>query len=87
MPATGEGETLAYTLLADLPEIGSMSNKQVAALVGVAPINRDSGKITAQASAQRWSSWRPYDTLHGHPERDAMQPDHSCILSTACCPR
>lgn len=44
MSAPGAGETLAYTLLADLPEIGSMSNKQVAALVGVAPINRDSGK-------------------------------------------
>jgi transposase len=44
MSAPGVGETLAYTLLADLPEIGSMSNKQVAALVGVAPINRDSGK-------------------------------------------
>jgi transposase len=44
MSAPGVGETLAYTLLADLPEMGSMSNKQVAALVGVAPINRDSGK-------------------------------------------
>lgn len=44
MSAPGVGETLAYTLLADLPEMGSISNKQVAALVGVAPINRDSGK-------------------------------------------
>ncbi len=43
-PAPGVGDTLAYTLLADLPELGSLSNKQVAALVGVAPINRDSGK-------------------------------------------
>ncbi len=36
---------MVYTLLADLPEIGSMTNKQAAALVGVAPMNRDSGKI------------------------------------------
>jgi transposase len=44
MSAPGVGDTLAYTLLADLPELGSMSNKQAAALFGVAPINRDSGK-------------------------------------------
>ncbi|MEW8088780.1 MAG: IS110 family transposase [Candidatus Thiodiazotropha endolucinida] len=43
LSAPGVGDTLAYTLLADLPELGSLNNKQVAALVGVAPINRDSG--------------------------------------------
>jgi len=42
--APGVGNTLIYTLLADLPELGSLNNKEVAALVGVAPINRDSGK-------------------------------------------
>lgn len=41
----GIGNTMVYTLLADLPELGSMSNKQAAALVGVAPLNRDSGKL------------------------------------------
>jgi transposase len=43
--APGIGDTMVYTLLADLPELGSMTNKQAAALVGVAPINRDSGKL------------------------------------------
>jgi transposase len=43
--APGIGNTMVYTLLADLPELGTMSNKQAAALVGVAPINRDSGKL------------------------------------------
>lgn len=43
--APGIGNTMVYTLLADLPELGSMSNKQAAKLVGVAPLNRDSGKI------------------------------------------
>ena len=42
--APGIGDTMVYTLLADLPELGEMSNKQAAALVGVAPINRDSGR-------------------------------------------
>jgi transposase len=43
--APGVGNTMAYTLLADLPELGDMNNKQAAALVGVAPINRDSGRV------------------------------------------
>lgn len=40
----GFAATTARTLIADLPELGTISNKQAAALVGVAPINRDSGK-------------------------------------------
>lgn len=43
--APGVGNTLAYTLLADLPELGTLNAKQVAALVGVAPFNRDSGRL------------------------------------------
>lgn len=39
----GVGPILALTLLADLPELGRLAHKQLAALVGVAPLNRDSG--------------------------------------------
>jgi transposase len=42
--APGVGDTLVYTLLADLPELGTLNKKQVSALVGVAPMNRDSGR-------------------------------------------
>lgn len=45
LTAPGIGNTMVYTLLADLPELGEMNNKQAAALVGVAPINRDSGRV------------------------------------------
>lgn len=38
------GPVTAATLLADLPELGSLDRKQIAALVGVAPMNFDSGK-------------------------------------------
>jgi transposase len=38
------GPVTAATLLADLPELGTLDRKQIAALVGVAPMNRDSGK-------------------------------------------
>lgn len=41
----GVGPVLATTLIAFLPELGSMTRKQVAALVGVAPYDFDSGKL------------------------------------------
>jgi transposase len=41
----GIGVTLSTTLLAELQELGSLSPKQIAALVGVAPMNRDSGAL------------------------------------------
>ncbi len=40
----GVGRVLTLTLLADLPELGTLDRQQVAGLVGVAPLNRDSGK-------------------------------------------
>ncbi len=39
----GIGPVVSLTLLADLPELGTLTHKQIAALVGVAPLNRDSG--------------------------------------------
>jgi len=43
--APGVGPVLSRTLLADLPELGRLSRKQIAALVGIAPLNRDSGTL------------------------------------------
>lgn len=40
----GVGKITSLTMLAELPELGTLNRKQIAALVGVAPINRDSGK-------------------------------------------
>lgn len=42
----GIGPVVAATLLGALPELGTLSRQEVAALVGVAPINRDSGSRT-----------------------------------------
>ena len=39
----GIGPTASATLLAELPELGTLSRRQIAALAGVAPFNRDSG--------------------------------------------
>ena len=41
----GVGPTLAFTLIALLPELGQMSRKQIAALVGLAPYDFDSGRL------------------------------------------
>ncbi len=39
------GEQLSLTLLAHLPELGTLDRREIAALVGVAPFNRDSGTL------------------------------------------
>lgn len=40
----GVGPVTAFTLLAELPELGTLNRQQIAALVGVAPLNHDSGR-------------------------------------------
>jgi transposase len=41
----GVGTTLSATLLSELPELGTLNRREIAALVGVAPLNRDSGTM------------------------------------------
>ena len=41
----GVGDVLARTLIAEVPELGSLNRREIAALVGVAPMNCDSGKM------------------------------------------
>jgi transposase len=41
----GVGRVVSLTLLAELPELGRLTHKEIAALVGVAPLNRDSGTL------------------------------------------
>ena len=48
--AKGIGDVTSLTLLAELPELGTLNRKQIAALVGVAPINDDSGKRKGKRS-------------------------------------
>ena len=46
--APGIGDTTARVLIGQLPELGQLSHKQIAALVGLAPFNRDSGTLRGQ---------------------------------------
>src|SRR3954462_6621391 len=62
----GVGPVLAFTLLALLPELGEMSRKQVAAIVGLAPYGFDSGKMRGMRSI--WGG--------RHRRRDAEDDHH-----------
>lgn len=44
----GVGEVTAATLIAELPELGKLNRQEIAALVGVAPMNHDSGQFRGQ---------------------------------------
>jgi len=46
----GVGDVLSRTLLACVPELGTLNRHQIAALVGVAPLNRDSGLFRGRRS-------------------------------------
>jgi len=48
----GIGPTTSHTMLASLPELGTLSRHRIAALVGVAPFNSDTGKYRGQRHVQ-----------------------------------
>jgi transposase len=50
--APGVGQVTARTLLAVLPELGAIDRKKIAALVGVAPFNHDSGRLRGKRFIQ-----------------------------------
>ena len=57
----GIGPILSLTLLAELPELGRLTHAQIAALVGVAPLNRDSGTLRGRRSV--WGGRRAVRTV------------------------
>jgi hypothetical protein len=48
----GIGDVVAHTLIAELPELGRVDRHQIAALAGVAPMNRDSGRYRSKRKIQ-----------------------------------
>jgi transposase len=50
--APGVGQAVSFTLLGSLPELGSLDKKQIASLVGLAPMNRDSGSMRGRRTIQ-----------------------------------
>ena len=56
----GIGPILSAVLLSQLPELGRLDGKQIAALVGVAPLNRDSGTLRGRRAV--WGGRTPVRT-------------------------
>jgi Transposase IS116/IS110/IS902 family len=80
----GVGRVVATTLLAALPELGQISSKKLSALVGLAPLNYDSGK--GQAAYCRRAIARPLLTVYVGTGCRSAQPHHLSVLSkTAQC--
>jgi transposase len=53
----GVGPVVSTTLLADVPELGTLNRRQLAALIGVAPFNRDSGSLRGRRTV--WGGRAP----------------------------
>ena len=94
----GIGPTTAFTLLAELPELGTLSGRQIAALVGVAPFARDSGTLHGKRAI--WGGrapvrtvlymatlaavrWNPALTVAYRRLRDAGKPPKVALIACA----
>jgi transposase len=74
----GSGPILSLTRLAELPELGRLSHGQIAALVGVAPLNRDRGALRGRRAVWGGRTTRREEcALHGDAPRHALQYRHS----------
>ena len=90
------GPVLATTLIALLPELGSLTRRQVAALVGVAPFDRSSGRQIGAKSIQAgrrlvriastWPRWWPLGTtLRSQPLPSASPASRARSASSPAC--
>jgi transposase len=77
----GIGPATIATLIAELPELGRLGRRKIAALVGVAPLNRDSGQA-GPAQYLGWPSRRAPHAVHGYPRRRAPQRSVPAVLPT-----
>ncbi len=76
----GGGPVLTATLLASLPELGTLTNKQIAALVGVAPLNRDSDTLRGRPPSGRMGAGA-CGPLHGCYRGSPVQSGDPSLLS------
>ena len=93
----GLGPSTIHTLLADLPELGNLTHREISALVGVAPFNRESGRMRGRrrikggrASARTalymaiLSAVRYNKPIKTFYERLLAQGKHKKVALTAC---
>ena len=79
----GVGPQLSLTLRAHLPELGTLDRRQIAALVGVAPYNRDSGALRGKRAVRGGRSRGAGRPLHGSVGSQPPQPCYPGLLPEA----
>ena len=92
----GVGDVTAHTLIADLPELGQLDRRRVAALVGVAPVNRDSGQLRGKRTIAGGRTgvrnalymatlsalrWNPVISTHYHSLVDRGRPKKVALVA------
>ena len=80
----GVGPVTARTLIAELPELGAIDRRKLAALVGLAPFNRDSGQWRGPSHDRRRKNLRPQCLVHGRSRRHPSQPHRQGNISAPC---
>ena len=78
----GVGKQVSLTLLAHLPELGTLSRKQIAALVGVAPFSRDSRPHRGRRDRLGRPSCSSRHAVHGGTGGIPLQPGAAGVLPT-----
>jgi transposase len=86
----GIGETTASMLVTEVPELGSANKREIAALVGVAPMNRDSGQFRGRrmtGGGRREVRARLYmPTLVATRYNPVIRPFYEHLLDQGKCP-
>jgi len=93
----GVGEVTTTTIIAELPELGDLNRQQIASLVGLAPFNRDSGKMSGKRSIfggrravrtalymAALSARRSNPAIKGFAQRLSEQGKPPKVIITAC---
>jgi transposase len=85
--APGIGRVTTCTLVAQVPELGTLSGRKIASLVGLAPFNRDSGLMRGRRTHLGWPCAGASGALHGHASGDPKEPEHQGLLRPPSCCR
>ncbi len=83
----GVGKVLSSTLLAQLPELGMLNRKQIAALAGLAPFNRDSGKLRGSRCIWGGRAQVRRVLIYGDGLGSSQQSHYQSFLSAPSCQR
>ena len=76
----GVGDVTSRTLIADLPELGQLDRRRIAALVGVAPVNRDSGQMRGRRTIAGGRDDVRNALYMATLVRDPLEPGHQPAL-------